>query len=147
MPRSAHQVGGDLQSPTLRTPDVVGAMTADYAVLDYAGGHAITATGAVALTIAQLEQGVVDVDPGGSARNLSFPVATEIIGSSVLGLDEDNKVAGPFFVRNTADADEGLTPVTSTGNTVNNVAAFSQNTTAAFYVRRLSSTTCLITQH
>ena len=38
-------------------------------------------------------------------------------------------------------------PVTSTGNTVNNVAAFSQNTTAAFYVRRLSSTTCLITQH
>lgn len=141
MPRRASQIAGELIDPTVR------GVTSDYSIgaSKTSGATEITATGAVALTVAQLLTKVIKIDPGGAGRALTFPTAAQLVAGG-LGLDGDDAVAGPFTVVNTADGDEALTPGTSTGVTLNNNAAFSQNTTAFFYFRRESSTAVVLIQ-
>ena len=141
MPRSMSDTSGTAINPTFK------GVTSDHSVRSSktAGAASITATGAVALTVAQLRAKVIKIDPGGAGRALTFPSAAQLIAGG-LGLDNDDDLAGPFLVANTADAAEDLTPGVSTGVVLNNAAAFGQNASAFFWLYRVSSSAVIAVQ-
>jgi hypothetical protein len=78
-----------------------------------------TLTGARVLTAAEFrDNGVIDLDPGGSARNVDLPVATVLGGQDCI-------------IRNSADAAETITLRLTSGGTT--IATIDQNESAIVY--------------
>lgn len=109
-------------------------------------GHTtVTTTGELAdnltLTAAQLLGGLIRIDCGGSARNVTLPLATSII-AAVRQYGVGNSFI--FAIENVSNGAEAITVVANTGNTLNGVATIARTYCALWLVVITASTTCAV---
>jgi len=115
----------DLGTGNFGTADI----TTEGQVFSRADETAITASGAVTLTVEQVLGGSLDIDCGSANRTVTTPTAALIVA----GLKNPKAdSAMTLYIKNTSDAAETITMAGGTGVTVTGTATAAQNATKIF---------------